>query len=95
MRFAFTPILMTSRFGWRPAPDRPGRLELYDQVRDMGFDGVERSPRWIDYDGLTASEVDTLKQDVLDHGLTVSALSLNRFILTRCPEASRHQERSP
>lgn len=93
MRFAFTTILQAPRFGWQSAPDRSARLGLYGKVREAGFDGIEWSPRWLDYDGLSGSEIASLKQEALDHDLTISGLNLNRFILTRCSEAGRHRER--
>jgi len=93
VQYAFTTILMAHRFGWQAAPERLSRLQLYSRIHKMGFEGIEWSPRWLDYDKMRKSEIISLKQEVLDHGLTVCALNLNRFILTHCPQAKRHYQR--
>lgn len=93
MHFAYTTILNAPRFGWGSAPDRPTRLHLYRQVRRMGFDGIEWSPRWLDYHHLSAEAIRSLRREADDCGLVVSAINLNRFLLTGCAESEEHFSR--
>ena len=93
MRFAFTTILVAPRFGWQSVPDRAVRLQLYEDAKRIGFDGLEWSPRWCDFHALSDDDVLRLGDEVRRGGLCVSAINLNRFILTRCEEAAEHRAR--
>ena len=83
MRFAFTTILRAPRFGWQPAPPRADRLALYAAVREMGFEGIEWSPRWLDPGPLSDRELAELRAEVEGAGLTVCGVNLNRCLPTR------------
>ncbi len=93
MKFAFTTILKAPRFGWQVNPSRQQRTALYGQVREIGFDGIEWSPRWCDYHWKTETQLADWGSEVRDSGLVVSAINLNRFLLTGCPEAQSHINR--
>ncbi len=93
MHFAYTTILNAPRFGWQPAPSPAERVQLYRLVREIGFEAIEWSPRWLDFHDVDDGELAMLKQEAADEGLCVSALNLNRSMVTRCSEASEHRER--
>ncbi len=93
MQFAYTTILNAPRFGWQSPPSQADRLQLYGQVHSAGFDAIEWSPRWLDYHRLSSAEIVSMRRELKSCGLTVSGINLNRFILSRCPEAEQHHQR--
>ena len=93
MKFAFTTILLAPRFGWQPRPPADERLRMYACVADAGFDGIEWSPRWCDYDGLGDTKIGCWADEVIGSGLNVSAINLNRVILTRTDQAAENMRR--
>jgi sugar phosphate isomerase/epimerase len=85
--------VLAPRFGWQRPPERADRQRLYRRIKRMGFDGLEWSPRWCDWDADVDAKVCILGQEVVESGLCVSAVNLNRFMLTRCAEAADHRVR--
>ena len=93
MQFAYTTILNAPRFGWQTAPTKQERQGLFSRALEMGFDGIEWSPRWCDIHELSKFAIADLGKEVVSSGLRVSAINLNRFILSRCDEAAANRDR--
>lgn len=86
-------MVLVPRGAWGNAPSRDERRRLFAWAADAGFDGIEISPRWLDVHALSHAELELLRADVEAVGLRVSGLNLNRFVLTRSPQADDHRSR--
>jgi len=93
MKWALATIVLVPRGSWGPAPTREERLAVFRWAAGAGFGGIELSPRWIDFHGMSERELDGLRDDVAAAGLVVSGLCINRCILTRTPRAAEHLRR--
>jgi sugar phosphate isomerase/epimerase len=92
-RWSFSTVVLVPRGAWMNAPSRPDRRRLFAWAAEAGFEGIEISPRWLDIHALSRPELDRLRADVEEVGLRVSGLNLNRFVLTRSPQAADHLRR--
>jgi sugar phosphate isomerase/epimerase len=86
-------VVLVPRGAWGKVPLRAERRRLFAWAVDVGFEGVEISPRWLDVYALSYEELELLRADVEAAGLRVSGLNLNRFVLTRSPQAADHRWR--
>ncbi|MCB1123004.1 MAG: sugar phosphate isomerase/epimerase [Verrucomicrobiae bacterium] len=93
MKYSLSTLVQAPKAGWQPAPSRDKRLALYTFAADSGFDGIEWSPRWLDFHRFSHARLRSLKSEVNDHGLCISGINLNRFYLTGSPEAYQYRER--
>jgi sugar phosphate isomerase/epimerase len=92
MRWSFATIVLAPRGGAAAPPDAAERRRVLRTAAEIGFEGVELSPRWFDFLGLTPAELRDFRGEVESAGLRVSGLNLNRHIPTRSPDADRHRE---
>ena len=93
MQFAYTTILNAPRFGLQTAPTKQERHQLYRHALAMGFDGIEWSPRWFDIHEQSNFAIADLGKEVVSSGLHVSAINLNRIMLSRCHESAANRDR--
>lgn len=93
MLFTFASIVLVRRGQWGPQPTPARRREVFAWAAGAGFQGVEISPRWLDFHGLDRAALAEIQSEVADAGLRVSGLNLNRAILTRTDRAPEHGER--
>jgi sugar phosphate isomerase/epimerase len=83
VRWSFATIVLVPRGQWSPPPDAAARQRLWRWAAQSGFEGVELSPRWFDFDLLSNTELSQLCAEIEAEGLLVSGLNISRCILTR------------
>jgi sugar phosphate isomerase/epimerase len=93
IRWAFASGVLVPRGTWGRQPARSERRKVFQWAKRTGFSGIELSPRWVDFDGMTGPELRELRADAADEGLSFSGLNLSRCILTRTAQAGEHRQR--
>ena len=90
MRWSFAVIVLVPRGKWGRPPGLGERRRVFDWAARIGFDGIELSPRWVDFQTMALQELRELRREIAAPGLKVSGLNISRCILTRTSEAARH-----
>jgi sugar phosphate isomerase/epimerase len=90
VRWSFATTVLAPRGGRAAPPDAAERARVLRWAAEAGFEGVEVNPRWYDVLGLPDAALRAFAAEVIEAGLCVSGLNLNRGILTRTPDAARH-----
>jgi sugar phosphate isomerase/epimerase len=93
MRWSFASIVLVPRGEWGEPPPDDKRRRIFSWAARAGFEGVELSPRWLDFHRLAEAELRRLRSEIQDEGLCVSGLNVSRSILTRTEKAREHLER--
>jgi len=66
---------------------------VFEWAARTGFNGVELSPRWLDFHGMALRELRDLRKEIAAACLQVSGLNISRCILSRTSEAASHWAR--
>lgn len=93
MRWSFAVIVLVPRGEWGRPPEPGERRRVFDWAARTGFEGIELSPRWLDFHVMGLQEVKDLGKEIAASGLRVSGLNISRCILTRTSEAANHWKR--
>ena len=93
MKWMFSTIVLVPRGEWGAFPAEAERRRVFEWAAGAGFEGVELSPRWLDFHALSSAELSTLRREIESAGLRVAGLNISRCILTRVSEAGEHLNR--
>lgn len=86
-RPAFSSLVLIPRGAWGPMPSPAARARIFRRAAEMGFEGIELGPRWLDFHQLSELELRRLRGEIEEAGLVVSGLNLDRHLFTRGPRA--------
>jgi sugar phosphate isomerase/epimerase len=90
--WSFATIVLVPRGEWGPFPDRRERCGWFQWAASAGFDAIELSPRWLDFRQFSAAQLKQIRQEIVDVGLVVSGINLNRCILTRSDSSAANRQ---
>src|SRR3954451_19447125 len=85
-RWSLASIVLVPRGQWGTPPSPEDRRAVFRWAREAGFEGIELSPRWLDFHDMTEVELEVIRAEMAAAGLVPSGLCINRCILTRTPK---------
>jgi sugar phosphate isomerase/epimerase len=93
VRWTFATIVLVPRGEWGKPPSAVERRRVFEWAARTGFEGIELSPRWLDFHEMGREDLRALRSEVAAAGLRVSSLNINRSIVTRTDQAPEHRAR--
>jgi sugar phosphate isomerase/epimerase len=91
MKWSFASIVLVPRGAWGAPPTAEDRNRAFKWAVDNGFNGIELSPRWLDFLNMTPQELKGVRSEISAAGLEISSINISRCIVVRVPEALQHR----